>query len=73
MVNSIWGKNGNMSQGDDKTKTPGTFSIFVMTYNEIRHIPQDRVITYARLVVDFRLQKDNPNRVRIIAGGKLIK
>ena len=56
-------KIGNMFQGDDKTNTPGTCSIFVMTHNEIRHIPQDRVVTYARLVVDFRLQKDNPNCV----------
>ena len=62
-----------MAQGDDKTKIPGTCSIFVMTHNEIRHIPQDRVVTYARLLVDFRPQKDNPNRVRITAGGDLIK
>ena len=44
-----------------------------MTHNKIRHIPQDRVVTYARLVVDFRPPKDNPNRVRITAGGNLIK
>ena len=62
-----------MAQGDDKTKTPGTCSIFVMTHNKIRHIPQDRVVTYARLVVDFRPQKDDPNRVRITASGNLIK
>ena len=29
--------------------------------------------TYARIVVDFRPQKDDPNRVRITAGGNLIK
>ena len=62
-----------MAQGDDNTKTPGTFSIFVITHNEINHIPQDRVFTYARLVVDFRPPKDDPNRVRITAGGNLIK
>ena len=44
-----------------------------MTHNEIRHITQDRVITYAHLVVDFKPQKDDPNRVRITAGGKLSK
>ena len=64
---------GNMAQGDYKTKTPGTFSIFLMTHNKIRHIPQYRVVTYARLVVDFRPQKDDPNRVRITSGGNLIK
>ena len=60
---------GNMDQGDDKTKTPGTCSIFVMTHNKIRHITQDIVVTYARLVVDFKPQKDDPNHVRITAGG----
>ena len=54
------------------TKTPGTCSIFVITYNKIRHIPQDRVVTYACLVVDFRPQKDDPDRVRKTAGGNLI-
>ena len=62
-----------MAQGDDKTKTQGTCSIFVMAHNEIRNIPQNRVVTYARLVVDFRSKKDDPNRVRITAGGNLIK
>ena len=64
---------GNMAQGDDKTKTPETCSILVMTQNKIRHIPQDRVVKYSRLVVDFRPQKDDHNRVRITAGGNLIK
>ena len=31
------------------------------------------MVTYARVVVDFRPQKDDPNRVRITAGGNLIK
>ena len=29
-------------------------------------------MTYARIVVDFRLQKTDPNRVRITVGGNLI-
>ena len=29
--------------------------------------------TYARIVIDFRPQKSDPNRVRISAGGTLIK
>ena len=62
-----------MAQGDDKTKTPGTCSIFVMTHNEIRHIPQDKVVTYARHVVDLKTQKYDPNRVKIAASGNLIK
>ena len=31
------------------------------------------MVTYARVVVDIRPQKDDPNRVRITAGGNLIK
>ena len=44
-----------------------------MTHDQIRQIPKDRVVTYARIVVDFRPQKEDPNRVRITAGGNLIK
>ena len=43
-----------------------------MTPAEIANIPQDRTVTYARIVVDFRPQKDDPHRVRITAGGNLI-
>ena len=62
-----------MAQGDDKTGTKGKNSIFVMNHDEIANIPKDRVVTYARVVVDFRPQKEDPNRVRITAGGNLIK
>ena len=34
---------------------------------------EGRVPTYARVVVDFRPQKEDPNRFRITAGGNLIK
>ena len=43
----------NMAQEDDKTNTPGTDSIFVLTHKQIWNIPKDRVVTYAQLVVDF--------------------
>ena len=35
-------------------------------------IPNDRVVTYANIVVDYRPQKDDPNRVRITSRGNLI-
>ena len=38
--------------------------IFV-TIEEIKRIPKDRMVTYARIVVDYRPQKEDPNRVRI--------
>ena len=48
-------------------------AIFILTHDEIRRIPKHKKITYARLVVDFRPQKADPNRVRMTAGGNLIK
>ena len=44
-----------------------------MDLDEIKTIPRDQVVTYARIVVDYRPQKKDPNRVRITAGGNLIK
>ena len=43
-----------------------------LTHEEIRRIPADRTLTYARIVIDYRPQKDDPNRVRITVGGSLI-
>ena len=43
-----------------------------MTLDEISTIPKDRVVTYARVVVDYRPQKEDPNRVRTTSGGNLI-
>ena len=64
---------GNMAQGDEKTGTKGHDAIHVLTHEQIRKIPKHKVITYARLVVDFRPQKKDPNRVRMTAGGNLIE
>ena len=41
-------------------------------YRADKHIPAERVVTYARAVVDFRPQKEHPNRVGITAVGNLI-
>jgi hypothetical protein len=77
LLQEIWttamGKEfGNMAQGNRKTGTKGTDLIFVMTHKDIINIPKDCVVTYARLVVDYRPQKKDPNRVRMTAGGNLI-
>jgi hypothetical protein len=63
---------GNLCQGDDLTGEKGTNALHVMSHDEIANIPADRTVTYARIVVDYRPQKDDPNRVRITAGGNLI-
>jgi hypothetical protein len=52
--------------------TKGTNTIFFLSHKEIRLIPADRIVTYARIVIDHRPQKDDPNRVRITVGGNLI-
>ena len=63
---------GSLAQGDAKTTTPGTDTIFFLNHNQIAAISKDRLITYARIIVDYRPQKPDPNRVRITFGGNLI-
>jgi hypothetical protein len=60
-----------LSQGIDGL-TEGTNTVFYMSHDDIKHIPEDRTVTYARVVVDYRPQKADPNRVRITVGGNLI-
>ena len=62
---------GQLAQGYKDTK--GTELVKFMTWNVINQIPADRTVTYARIVVDYRDQKKDPNRVRITVGGNLIK
>lgn len=64
---------GSLAQGDKKPGAVGTNSLFVMDPATIPNIPKDRTITYGRIVVDYRAQQKDPNRVRITAGGNLIK
>ncbi len=52
---------GGMSQGDNKTGQPGTNAIFVMLPSDIPNIPKDRVVMYARVVIDHCPQKADPN------------
>ncbi len=48
--------------------------MFVMDHNEIKKAYDDKKkFTYAKIVVDHRPQKEDPNRIRITAGGNLIK
>ena len=51
----------------------GTQTVRCLTHEEIAEIPGDRTITYARIVVDYRKQKSDPNIVRITVGGNLLK
>ena len=61
---------GRLSNGYKDTKV--THTIHYMTHEEIKCIPVDRTVTYARIVVDFIPQKTDPNIFRITVGGNLI-
>ena len=63
---------GGMCQGDLKTGTKGTDAIFVMEPRDVPNIPKDQPPTYAKVVVAYRPQKDDPYRIRITAGGNKI-
>jgi hypothetical protein len=76
LLRDVWSKAmckelGRLTRGVGKTK--GTDTIRFMELRDIGKIPQDRVVTYARIVVDYRVHKKDPNRVRITAGGNLLK
>ena len=51
----------------------GTETIKFMALDEKINTSQDWTVTYARIVVDYCLQKKDPNRVRIMVGGNLIE
>ena len=56
-----------LAQGYGEVKCTDT--IHFMSLDEIAKILRDRTVTYARIVVDYRKQKADPNRVRITVGG----
>ena len=60
---------GNLAQGDEVTGTEGANSVFGMSHQDIKTILSNKVVMYARIIVDFCPQKKDPNRVRITAGG----
>ena len=63
-----------MAQGDDTTKTKRKNCIFVMNQAQIAKMyAEGKTPTYARIVVDFRPQKSDLNRVRTTVDGNLIK
>ena len=63
---------GSLAQGDKRTGAKGTETFKILRPEQVLLITNDRVVTYANIVVDYRPQKDDPNRVRIPAGGNLI-
>ena len=43
-----------------------------MSHDDIYDIPRDKTVTYARIIVDYRPQKSNPNCVRLMVGGNIL-
>ncbi len=55
---------GGMAQGNNKTGQKCTNSIFLMTHKEIAMAKkEEKMWTYARIVMDYRPQKEDPNCV----------
>ena len=44
----------------------------ILRPDQVLLISNDRVVTYANIIVDYRPQKEDPNCIRITAGGNLI-
>jgi hypothetical protein len=62
-----------MVQGDQKTGQKGTYTMFVMTHDELAHVLQaGKKFTFANPVVGYRPQKEDPNRIRITAMDNLV-
>ena len=61
-----------MAQGDKRIGAIGTNTFKILCPDQVLLIPNDRVVTYANIIVDYRPQKEYPNRVRITVGGNLI-
>lgn len=53
--------------------TIGTNTVYFMTHEEVRMIPQNRIVMYRRIDVNYRSQKQDPYKVCITVGGNLIQ
>jgi hypothetical protein len=51
---------GRMAQGNTKTGTTGTDAIFVMEPRNVPDIPKDQPPTYAKVVITYHPQKEDP-------------
>ena len=58
-----------LAQGLTGSKVEGPNTIFFITHKDL---PEGRKPTYLNIIVDYRPQKSDPNRVRWTVGGNLI-
>ena len=67
--NSMSNEIGRLAQGNSRVQ--GTNTMFSITYENIL-LDRRKDVTYARIVVDYRPQKQEKERTRITVGGNLI-
>ena len=48
---------GGLAQGDKRTGSKGTNTLIILRPDQVNMIPNDRVVTYANIVVDYLPQK----------------
>ena len=65
-INGCANEIGRLAQGRTGTPIQGTDTIHFLSHTKL---PKGRKATYLRIVVDYRPQKKEPNRVRFTAGG----
>ena len=64
---------GSIVQGDKKTGTKQTNAILLITHDASDCTPEYKVVTYVRIIINFRPQKEDPSRVCITYEGNMIK
>ena len=52
-----------------KDLAKGINTLKFLTLEEIKQIPKSKIVTCARITVDYRPQNKDPHRVRVIVGG----
>ena len=63
-------KYGRLMQGIETRKPEDRIKgMNSMKFINKRQVPKDKIVTYARFCADVRPQKDEPNRMRLTAGG----
>ena len=62
----------NLAQVDRRTGTKEKNSLFVLDHIEIKKTPTNRAVTYTNIVLYYRPQKTDPNRVRITSDGNIM-
>ena len=61
---------GRLAQGFETTE--GTNTFFFLTLDQIKNIPKGKTVTYARIVANYRPQKNDSLYIQLKVGGNLL-